>query len=165
MTALPSLRAQRGNPPLRFAMMDRHGLRPRDDEARRRSRDNRNGAMNDAKINRVLPPSRQDALLTIKSGRSPGNTYATSYQKSSDCRRHLAVLAACLLRRQAAVMKRFQDLSFCSTGRPPGPGRRTGSQVFNFHPVRKIHHTAPRHRARKPRIAITLMPTLTSATP
>ena len=38
-------------------------------------------------------------------------------------------------------------------------------QAFNFHPVLKIHHTAPTHSAMKPRIATTLMPTFTSATP
>ncbi len=38
-------------------------------------------------------------------------------------------------------------------------------QFLSFQPVRKIHHTAHRHRTRKPRMAATLMPTLTSATP
>ena len=41
----------------------------------------------------------------------------------------------------------------------------TADQAFNFHPVRKIHHTTARHSARKPRIALALTTTLTSATP
>ncbi len=39
------------------------------------------------------------------------------------------------------------------------------AQALSFHPVLKIHHTAPRHKARKPRIAAMLMPTPTSETP
>ena len=38
-------------------------------------------------------------------------------------------------------------------------------QAFSLQPLLKIHHTAPRHSAKNPRIATTLMPTWTSATP
>ena len=35
--------------------------------------------------------------------------------------------------------------------------------VLSRYPVLKIHHTAPRHRARNPSVTVTLTPTLTSA--
>ncbi len=45
-------------------------------------------------------------------------------------------------------------------------GQRPGAvQALSFQPVRKIHQMAPRQSAKNPKMAATLMPTLTSATP
>lgn len=70
-----------------------------------------------------------------------------------------------------AMMGTYHLLDLTPQGRdeletgPMGWVRHHDRYVFSFQPVRKIHHTAAMHSARKPVIAATLTATLTSAMP